>query len=177
MKTNNWALLAIGQEGVWVGTRYRGSATPGSAPMWHSGQTVELQHCMTHRGPKRCFPEALPHGGRNEYNMSPKRHVTTIQTSSDANLRQICLATSFFWDKDGFNLILWRHCPSHSTKEEEILGTSTPTTPLPHAGVETHVLVWQFEDLLRMLAPYLMRQRTNYQDPIEPEQRLAVCLR
>uniref|UniRef100_A0A3P8ZT25 DDE Tnp4 domain-containing protein n=1 Tax=Esox lucius TaxID=8010 RepID=A0A3P8ZT25_ESOLU len=34
----------------------------------------------------------------------------------------------------------------------------------------------QFEALLQMLAPHLSRQRTNFREPIAPEQRLAVCL-
>ncbi|XP_073318399.1 uncharacterized protein [Pagrus major] len=35
----------------------------------------------------------------------------------------------------------------------------------------------QFETLLGLLAPHLRKQTTNYQDPVDPEQRLAVCLR
>ena len=37
--------------------------------------------------------------------------------------------------------------------------------------------VVQFEDVLRTVGPHLQRQRTNFREPIEPEQRLAVCLR
>ncbi|XDV26238.1 hypothetical protein PO909_030000 [Leuciscus waleckii] len=37
--------------------------------------------------------------------------------------------------------------------------------------------VGQFEELLQTVAPHLMRQTTNFREPIDPEQRLAVCLR
>ena len=35
----------------------------------------------------------------------------------------------------------------------------------------------EFEALLAILGPDLMKQHTNYRVPIDPEQRLAVCLR
>ncbi|KAL2099475.1 hypothetical protein ACEWY4_003869 [Coilia grayii] len=37
--------------------------------------------------------------------------------------------------------------------------------------------VAEFEALLAVLGPHLRRQHTNYREPIDPEQRLAVCLR
>ncbi|XP_063043748.1 uncharacterized protein LOC134438093 [Engraulis encrasicolus] len=37
--------------------------------------------------------------------------------------------------------------------------------------------VSEFEALLLIVAPHLEKQRTNYRVPIDPEQRLAVCLR
>ncbi|XP_055030232.2 uncharacterized protein [Misgurnus anguillicaudatus] len=37
--------------------------------------------------------------------------------------------------------------------------------------------VGQFESLLTLVAPLLIKSRTNYRKPIDPEQRLAVCLR
>ncbi|ROI73783.1 hypothetical protein DPX16_22894 [Anabarilius grahami] len=37
--------------------------------------------------------------------------------------------------------------------------------------------VGQFEELLQTVAPHLTRQTTNFREPIDPEQRLAVCLR
>ncbi|KAK7162507.1 hypothetical protein R3I93_006733 [Phoxinus phoxinus] len=37
--------------------------------------------------------------------------------------------------------------------------------------------VGQFEELLQTVAPHLTRQATNFREPIDPEQRLAVCLR
>eukprot|EP00064_Thunnus_orientalis_P001678 superscaffoldBa00000116_g1681 len=50
---------------------------------------------------------------------------------------------------------------------------------LYHSQFRTYfsMSVGQFESLLGMLAPHLRRQRTNYQDPIDLEPHLAVCLR
>ncbi|XP_009303385.1 uncharacterized protein [Danio rerio] len=39
------------------------------------------------------------------------------------------------------------------------------------------VSVSQFESLLKLVAPSLCKSRTNFRKPINPEQRLAVCLR
>lgn len=39
------------------------------------------------------------------------------------------------------------------------------------------VSVSQFESLLKLVAPALSKSRTNFRKPINPEQRLAVCLR
>lgn len=37
--------------------------------------------------------------------------------------------------------------------------------------------VSEFENLLQQLAPLLTKEQTHYRKPIDPEQRLAVCLR
>ncbi len=37
--------------------------------------------------------------------------------------------------------------------------------------------VSEFENLLQQLAPSLTKEHTHYRKPIDPEQRLAVCLR
>lgn len=50
---------------------------------------------------------------------------------------------------------------------------------LSHSRFRTYfrMSVGQFETLLQQLAPRLRRQGNNFREPIDPEQRFAVCLR
>lgn len=50
---------------------------------------------------------------------------------------------------------------------------------LYHEGFQRYfgMSVSDFENLLQMLAPSLRKEHTHYRKPIEPEQRLTVCLR